>query len=155
MTSLKSAKALRFGAIVTITALLSSLAWSQGPAPDAPVPVVQPASAFVSATPTLEQHKFWDKENSVLFAASAAFSVADFAVTRANLQNGGKEMNPLVRIFGSSSAGLAANFIGENAGVVGLSYFFHKTGHHKLERVVSMVNIAGSAGAVSFGLANR
>ena len=82
-------------------------------------------------------------------------SVADFAVTRANLQNGGKEMNPVVRIFGSSSAGLAANFAGENAGIIGLSYFFHKTGHHKLERVVSMVNIAGSAGAVSFGLASR
>jgi hypothetical protein len=155
MTSLTSAKPLRFAAILTITALLSSLAWAQGPAPDAPVPVVQPASAFVSAPPTLEQHKFWDKENSVLFAASAALSVADFAVTRANLQSGGKEMNPLVRVFGSSSAGLAANFVGENAGVIGLSYFFHKTGHHKLERVVSMVNIAGSAGAVSFGLANR
>jgi hypothetical protein len=155
MTSLESAKALRFSAIVTITVLVSSLAWAQGPAPDGPVPVVQPASTFVSATPTIEQHKFWDRENSVLFAASAALSVADFAVTRANLQNGGKEMNPVVRIFGSSSAGLAANFVGENAGIIGLSYFFHKTGHHKLERVVSMVNIAGSAGAVSFGLASR
>ncbi len=154
-SSLKSTWALRFAAIVTITAVLSSLAWGQGPAPDAPVPVVQPASAFVSVTPTIEQHKFWDKENSVLFAASAALSIADFAVTRANLQNGGKEMNPVVRVFGSSSAGLAANFVGENAGVIGLSYFFHKTGHHKLERAVSMVNIAGSAGAVSFGLASR
>lgn len=155
MTSLKFAKVVRFAAVATITALLSSLAWAQGPVPNAPVPVVQPASAFVSPTPTIEQHKFWDKENSVLFAASAALSVADFAVTRANLQNGGKEMNPVVRIFGSSSAGLAANFAGENAGIIGLSYFFHKTGHHKLERVVSMVNIAGSAGAVSFGLASR
>jgi len=155
MTSLKSARALRSAAIVTITAILSSLAWGQGPAPDAPAPVVQPASAFVSLTPPIEQHKFWDRENSILFAASAALSVADFAVTRANLQSGGKEMNPLVRVFGTSSAGLAANFVGENAGVIGLSYFFHKTGHHKLERVVSMVNIAGSAGAVSFGLASR
>jgi hypothetical protein len=25
-------------------------------------------------------------------------------------------------------------------------YFFHKTGHHKLERAVSMVNIGSSAG---------
>jgi hypothetical protein len=39
--------------------------------------------------------------------------------------------------------------------VVALSYFFHKTGHHKLERFVSVVNIASSAGAVSFDLARR
>jgi hypothetical protein len=39
--------------------------------------------------------------------------------------------------------------------VISLSYFFHKTGHHKLERAVSLVNIGGSAGAVSFGLAHR
>jgi len=39
--------------------------------------------------------------------------------------------------------------------VVGLSYFFHKTGHHKLERMVSMLNIGGSAAAVSYGMAHR
>jgi hypothetical protein len=39
--------------------------------------------------------------------------------------------------------------------VIGLSYFFHKTGHHKLERLVSVVNIGSSAGAVSYGLAHR
>jgi hypothetical protein len=61
----------------------------------------------------------------------------------------------MVRVFGRSTAGLAVNFVGETAGVVGLSYFFHKTGHHKMERMVSVVNIAGSAGAVGFGLAHR
>jgi len=50
---------------------------------------------------------------------------------------------------------LAANFAGETAGVVGLSYFFHRTGHHRLERAVSMVNIGGSGAAVSFGLLHR
>lgn len=90
-----------------------------------------------------------------MFAVSAAFSAADFAVTRANLQSGGQELNPLVRLFGRSTAGLAVNFAGETMGVIGASYFFHKTGHHKLERIVSMVNIGSSAGAVSYGMANR
>jgi len=90
-----------------------------------------------------------------LFAASAALNGADFAVTRANLQSGGEELNPLVRPFGRSTAGLAVNFAGETAGVIGLSYFFHKTGHHRLERIVSLVNIGGSAGAVAYGLAHR
>jgi hypothetical protein len=101
------------------------------------------------------EHKFWDKKNCALFVTAAALNGADFAVTRANLQSGGRELNPVVRMFGRSAPGLAVNFVGETVGVVSLSYFFHKTGHHKLERVVSMLNIASSAGAVSYGLTHR
>jgi hypothetical protein len=39
--------------------------------------------------------------------------------------------------------------------VISLIYFFHKTGHHKLERAVSLINIGSSAGAVGYGLAHR
>ena len=101
------------------------------------------------------EHKFWDRQNRALFAAAAALNGADFAATRANLQSGGRELNPVVRMFGRSSAGLATNFIGETAGVITLSYFFHKTGHHKLERAVSLMNIASSAGVVTFDLMHR
>ena len=80
---------------------------------------------------------------------------ADFAVTRANLQDGGTELNPLTRPFAGSTAALAANFAGETAGVVALSYFFHKTGHHKLERIVSLVSMSESGAAVSYGLMHR
>jgi hypothetical protein len=45
--------------------------------------------------------------------------------------------------------------IEETAGVISLSYFFHKTGHHKLERAVSLINTGGSGVAVAYGLANR
>jgi len=100
-------------------------------------------------------HKFWDRQNRILFVAAAASNAADFAVTRANLQSGGQELNPVVRVFGRSTAGLALNFAGETAGVISLSYFFHKTGHHKLERAVSLVDIGASAGAVGYGLAAR
>jgi hypothetical protein len=58
-------------------------------------------------------------------------------------------------MFGRSDAGLAVNFVGETVGVIGLTYFFHKTGHHRLERAVSLVNIGSSAGAVSYGLSHR
>ena len=100
-------------------------------------------------------HKFWDNHNRALFAAAAALNAADFAVTRANLQSGGQELNPIVRAFGRSTPALAMNFAGETAGVITLGYFFHKTGHHKLERAVSLVNIGSSAGAVTYGLMNR
>jgi hypothetical protein len=113
------------------------------------------AAVVVTQPLASSEHKFFDRQNRVLFIAAAAFSGADFAVTRANLQSGGQELNPIVRVLGTSTAGLAVNFVGETAGVIGLSYFFHKTGHHKLERAVCLVNIGSSAGAVGFGLAHR
>lgn len=137
---------------------------AQGPLPDAPTPFVEAAPPVVFspssgasnlATNLGAEHKFWDRQNRALFVAAAALNGADFAVTRSNLQAGGRELNPLVRLFGRSTAGLAANFVGETAGVISLSYFLHKTGHHKLERAVSLVNIGSSAGAVTFGLAHR
>jgi hypothetical protein len=114
-----------------------------------------PAVIETPAPRATEQHRFFDVKNRILFAGVAASSAADFAITRANLQGGGKELNPVTRVFGNSTAGLAVNFAGETAGVIGISYMFHKTGHHKLERWVSMVNIGASCGAVGFDLANR
>jgi hypothetical protein len=124
------------------------------PAALEPAPMVR---AFQPATlPEAPSHRrFWDRENSVLFATSAAFSAADFVVTRDNLRGGGQELNPVTRVFSGSTTGLAVNFAAETAGVVGISYFFHKTGHHKLERAVSVLNIGASAGAVAFDLAHR
>jgi hypothetical protein len=101
------------------------------------------------------QHRFWDRENGVLFSTVAMFSAADFAATRANLANGGRELNPVTRLFSGSTAALATNFAGETAGVIGVSYFFHRTGHHKLERIAPVANVAASAFAVAYDLAHR
>ncbi len=164
MTLRKTAKSFWFRAVIlAVSGVVCPALYAQGPSvepPDAPTAAIEPAPAFV-ARPTVTsfgergEHKFFDRGNCALFVATAAFSGADFAVTRANLQNGGQELNPMVRIFGRSSAGLAVNFAGQALGVVGVSYLFHKTGHHKMERLVSIVNIGGSAGAVGYGLAHR
>jgi hypothetical protein len=111
---------------------------------------------FVNVQPEIPRpHRFWDNQNRVLFATVAAFGTADFFVTRANLANGGKELNPLTRVLSGSTPALAANFVLETGGVIGVSYLFHRSGHHKLERMTSFVNIGGSAGAVAYGLAHR
>lgn len=102
-----------------------------------------------------ESHKFWDRENKILFASTAAAAAADFTVTYQNLQSGGKELNPITRVFAGSTPALALNFAGETTGVVGLSYLFHKTGHHKLERLTPAVNLGASAFAVAYGLSHR
>ena len=101
------------------------------------------------------RHPFWDRKNCVLFTGVAALSAADFYVTRQNLANGGTELNPITRVFGRSSAGLAVNFSAQTVSVIGLSYLFHKTGHHRMERMTTLVNIGASASAVSYDLAHR
>jgi hypothetical protein len=114
---------------------------------------IQPAEAV--SLPQAPSHRFWDRENGILFAAVAVSSTADFAVTYSNLSNGGKELNPVTRLFSGSTAGLALNFAGETAGVISISYFLHKTGHHKLERIISFANIGSSAAAVTYDLTHR
>lgn len=117
-----------------------------------PVRAVQPEQLPLPEAP---EHKFWDRENKVLFATAAAAAAADFTVTYQNLQSGGRELNPITRLFSGSTPGLAVNFAGETTGVVGLSYLFHKTGHHKLERLTPLVNFSASAAAVAYGLSHR
>jgi len=146
-------------AAILLAGALCPTALAQGPLPDAPQPAARPAAEAYVAPVTrplgVEQHKFWDNENRVLFAGVVASNIADFTVTYHNLQSGGQELNPVVRIFGRSAPGLALNFGGQAAGVMGFSYFLHKTGHHRLERMVSVVNIGASMSAVGYGLAHR
>jgi len=160
------AKVVLIASAVLCPALHAQTLLASGSLPDAPTPSAEAAMPAVAppiaVTPVVStpsrlnlEHKFWDNQNRVLLATAAALNGADFAVTRANLQSGGQELNPLVRVFGRSTAGLAANFAGETASVVALSYFFHKTGHHRMERAVSFVNISSSAGAVTYGLMHR
>jgi hypothetical protein len=114
------------------------------PVVEVPAPHLQPV-----------EHPFWDGQNITLFAATAGWAAGDFYVTHSNLARGGQELNPVARIFTKNTPLLATNFALETGGVIGISYFFHKTGHHKLERMTSYVDIGGSAGAVLYGLTHR
>ena len=120
------------------------------PIPVEPVPVVKIVLPQAS-----KQHKFWDKQNQILLTTVAALNVVDFAVTRSGLKNGSREINPAARLFSSSTAGLAANFAGATAGNIGLSYFFHRTGHHRLERITSMINMGASTVAVTYSVTQQ
>ena len=160
MTFRKFSVFLRLSALVLLAVAVCPAVLAQAPLasadPEAPIMFVEASHpATLAPMRAAEGHRFWDKQNCALFVGAVALNGADFVVTRANLQSGGQELNPLVRVFGRSTPDLAVNFIGETVGVVSLSYFFHKTGHHKLERAVSIFDIGNSAGAVSFGLMHR
>ena len=119
-------------------------------------PIVEPAPSSTSFLPGAPNtHKFWDRENKLLFVTTVAFSAADFAVTRSNLAKGGRELNPLVQPFTANSGTLAMNFVGQSAATLSIAYLFHRTGHHRLERLTPVASIAASAFAVTYGMAHR
>lgn len=117
----------------------------------APMPIIESRAALKEAT----THRFWDRENRVLFAATGIAATGDFFVTRANLASGGRELNPVTRMFTGSTPALASSFALQTAAVIGTSYLFHKTGHHRLERMTSVLSVTTSSGAVAYGLMHR
>ena len=115
----------------------------------------QPTSQTAQAPPPKAEsiHRFWDSTNSALFAGVAGVRALDYASTTGFRSRGVDEVllsnsvvdnHPL--FAGIEAAGVAAS--------IGVSYLFHRSGHHKLERWVSIVHIgAGVGGSIrNFGL---
>jgi hypothetical protein len=116
-----------------------------------PTPIIESGAALKKAT----THRFWDRENRILFAATGMAATGDFLVTHANLSSGGRELDPVARLFTGSTPALACNFALQTTGVMAASYLFHKTGHHRLERLTSVVSVTASSSAVAYGLTHR
>lgn len=113
----------------------------------------QISSNWVS-TGDFQQHKFWDRQNKILFAAHAGLAATDFALTHRNLASGGKELNPIARPFTNmGTPGEVAFFAGSTAASLGVTYFLHKTHHHSMERWIARYGVADSAAGVAFNLA--
>ncbi|HVO59666.1 MAG TPA: hypothetical protein VMT53_01955 [Terriglobales bacterium] len=101
-------------------------------------------------------HKFWDGKNKALFVVHASLEATDFAITHQNLANGGHETNPLGRsLCESGTAGQVTFFAARGLGALGISYLFHRTNHHRLERATTMFMISDSAYGVAYSFAHR
>ena len=112
----------------------------ESPGTPAPAPANSPAR-----WKTLPPHKFWDTENICLFSGVGAARMLDYASTRHLRDQGDNEVlltNAIVDnrplFVGIELAGTAAS--------IGVSYLFHRTGHHTLERWVSIVHIGVGVG---------
>jgi hypothetical protein len=111
--------------------------------PDAP-------SAHPPAQPPLPPHAFWDRTNILLFSGVGVFRGLDYASTR-NFQARGREEVLIPDDVVNNSAGFAALEAAGTATSVGLSYWMHRIGHHKIERWISIVHI----GVTGFGVARN
>jgi len=96
------------------------------------------------------QHRFWDRTNILLFSGVAVFRGLDYASTR-NMQARGREEILLPDDVVNNSAGFASLEAASAATSVGIAYIFHRTGHHKLERWISIGHIS----VTGFGVARN
>ena len=99
----------------------------------------------VSSQAVKGSHPFWAKDNILLFAGVGAGRALDYISTRHFRKRGVNEWlltNNIVDnkplFAGFEVAGVAAS--------IGVSYLFHRSGHHKLERWVSIVHIGAGVG---------
>jgi hypothetical protein len=83
------------------------------------------------------EHSFFDVKNSLAMSSFALSLAGDSLSTQKGLaQPGYKEINPIARPFVQSRAGAIVYSTGSFGLVAGGMYLAHKTGHHKLERIV-------------------
>lgn len=90
---------------------------------------------------TVPPHAFFDRTNLLLFAGVGVFRGLDYASTR-NMQARGREEILLPDDVVNNSAAFTAVEAGGTAASIGLSYWMHRTGHHSIERWISIVHIS-------------
>ena len=102
----------------------------------------------VSLPPPQSQHRFWDSTNAALFAGVGGARTLDYTSTR-HFRNKGVNESLLTNAIVDNKPLFAAIEVAGVGASIGFSYLFHRTGHHKLERWVSIVHFSvGTAGAV-------
>jgi hypothetical protein len=102
----------------------------------------QPASGSVVEQAPV--HRFWDRTNILLFSGVAVFRGLDFASTR-NFQRRGRTEILIPDDVANNSAGFASLEAAATMTSVGISYIFHRTGHHKMERWLSIGHLSVTA----------
>lgn len=105
--------------------------------------------AAVSSVSTADNHPFWDRENILLFTGVVVFRGLDYASTR-NFQARGRTEILLPEVVVNNSAAFAGVEAGGAATSVALSYLLHRTGHHKMERWLSISHISVTAFGVGW-----
>jgi hypothetical protein len=90
-------------------------------------------------------HKFWDRENDLLFAAVGAGRALDYASTL-NLRSRGINEVFLTNSIVDNHPLFAGIEVAATAASVGVSYLFHRTGHHRLERWTSAIHAGIAVG---------
>jgi hypothetical protein len=104
-----------------------------------------PAIPHKPVAHTLPVHRFWDRENDVLFAAVGAGRALDYASTL-NLRRRGIDEIFLTNSIVDNHPLFGGIEVAATAASIGISYLFHRTGHHRLERWTSAIHFGVATG---------
>jgi len=85
----------------------------------------------LAKAPVSIEHRFWDRENDWLFAGVAAGRGLDYASTL-NLRRRGINEVFLTNSIVDNHPLFAGIEVSATAASLGVSYLFHRTGHHRL-----------------------
>jgi hypothetical protein len=115
-----------------------------------------PSAIRTPGEDSVPPHHFLDKTNIWLFSGIAAVRVLDFTSTR-NMLARGREEKLIPDDVVHSTPGFASLEAAGAATSIGISYLLHRTGHHKLERWMSVGHIAvtGFGAARNYALESR
>jgi len=90
------------------------------------------------------RHRFLDRTNLLLFAGVAAVRTFDYTSTQHFRHLGNNEVLLTNSVVDNKSL-FAGIEVAGTALSIGVAYWLHRTGHHKLERWVSIVHIGVGA----------
>lgn len=111
---------------------------------NAPVPNAVPRAEHDELSP----HRFWDRQNDLLFAGVGASRALDYSSTL-NMRRRGRQEILLTNDVVDNHPAFAAIEAAATGVSVGVSYLFHHSGHHKLERWTSIIHATlATSGAI-------
>jgi hypothetical protein len=112
-----------------------------------PLSPLQPQAGLsvVPTTPPPAIHRFFDRENVLLFSGVAAARAFDYVSTRRFRERHLKEWLLDDKTVDNGRLFIAIEALG-TAVSVGASYVLHRTGHHRLEHWASILHIAFATG---------
>ena len=107
-----------------------------------------PSSSALPDAPS--QRPFWTVENRVSVSILAGLVAADAFTTQRGLNQGLREVNPIMRplVTRGAAGEAAASVLGFGAGV-GIVYLLHRSHHYRAERITMRLIVAGEAGFVA------
>jgi hypothetical protein len=108
----------------------------------------QVSSTPPQANPLQTSHRFWDRENALLFAGVGAARALDYSSTL-NLRRRGLDEILLTNSVADNHPLFGGIEAAATAASIGVSYLFHRTGHHRLERWTSIIHFGVATGGAA------
>lgn len=105
----------------------------------------------IAQEPTAKPHAFLDRTNLALFSADALVRSLDAQSTRMRLTDPCKcyHEDQLPPVIVQSTPRMVAYSLTVAAVVEGAAYLAHRTGHHRIERLIPLLDIAGDGSTVT------